>query len=35
MVSKIGKISCGQLSKIKGGKWDWIFQKPKERNMAK
>ena len=25
MVSKIGKIRCGHIAKIRGDEWDWIF----------
>ena len=27
MVSTIGKIKCGHISKIRGEEWDWIFQR--------
>ena len=27
MVSKIGKIRCGQISKLRGEEWDWMFQR--------
>ena len=37
MVSKIGKIKCGHISKVRGEEWGWIFQRErtKEKYMAK